>query len=93
MRALASFLLGAVVGTAAAAWLGPQLIHWYAQPPFAMGCDCGPAMGWAMGKLVISESVGAAAGAVVVLVLYLVVATRRKKPAPKPPLESPPAAG
>ncbi|MHB8417287.1 MAG: hypothetical protein ACYDCL_04370 [Myxococcales bacterium] len=92
MRALATFLLGALLGTAASVWLGPQLIHWYAQPPFAMGCDCGPAMGWAMEKLRISEAVGAGAGAAVALVLYFVIRSRKKPPA-KPALESPKAAG
>jgi uncharacterized membrane protein YfcA len=89
MRAFATFLLGAVLGTVVSAWLGPQLIHWYAQPPFAMGCDCGPAMGWAMGKLVITESVGAGIGAVVLLVLFFVIGSRRKKA--KPPAQAQPA--
>jgi hypothetical protein len=64
MRVFAIFLIGAVVGGVGAAFAGPHVIHWYAQPPFAMGCDCGPAMNWAMGKLVIVELVGAMLGAI-----------------------------
>lgn len=84
MRTLAIFLTGAVLGCVAAAFGGPHLIHWYAQPPFAMGCDCGQAMSWAMGKLVISEGIGAAAGAVGLLALFLAL-RRKKPPAPPPP--------
>ena len=79
MRPLVAFLLGALLGTALVAWLGPRFIHWYAQPPFAMGCDCGPAMGWSLERLVIGEAVGALGGSVAGLVLFLVFGRRRSK--------------
>lgn len=79
MRAFAFFLLGAVLGGGAASWAGPKFVHWYAQPPFAMGCDCGPAMNWAMGKLVIFQGIGGALGAISLLVLAFVFGRRSGK--------------
>lgn len=84
MRAFAFLLLGAVLGSGAASWAGPKLVHWYAQPPFAMGCDCGPAMNWAMGKLVIVEGLGGAVGAIGLLVLAFVFGRRSGKKAASP---------
>jgi hypothetical protein len=85
MRSFVFFLLGAFLGTAAAAFLLPHIIHWWAQPPYPMGCDCGPAVVWAMRNLTIWESVGAAVGAVSMLVLSFVLGARRRKPFAAPP--------
>jgi hypothetical protein len=84
MRPFIFLLIGAVLGGAVAAFAGPHAIHWYAVPPFPMGCDCGPAMTWAMGKLVIFEFVTAVAGAIALLVLAFVLGSRRGKKAAVP---------
>lgn len=90
MRTLVATLLGALLGTAAVAWLGPRFIHWYAQPPFAMGCDCGPAMGWALERLVIGEAGGALVGSAVAVGAFIGFGRRRAK-GPVPPTAAPAA--
>ena len=45
-------LAGGLLVGGGTAVLAPMAIHWYAQPSFPMGCDCGPAMSWAMDKMV-----------------------------------------
>ncbi len=79
MRQFAFLLVGAVLGGVGAAFAGPHAIHWYAVPPFPMGCDCGPAMSWSMGKLVTLELVAAVVCSILFLVLAFVLGKRSGK--------------
>jgi hypothetical protein len=65
-----AILAGGTIGSALTAYFGADLIHWYAQPPFPMGCDCGQAMTWAMGKQVMVGTLGWGAGAILLAVAY-----------------------
>jgi len=66
-------LLGGLV-----AFFAPVVIHWYAQPPFAMGCDCGQAMTWAMGKLVLVLAGGTVLGGIAGGGLFLALTSVRR---------------
>jgi hypothetical protein len=88
MRPFLFLLVGAVLGGVAAAFAGPHAIHWYAQPPFTMGCDCGQAMSWAMGKLVTLQVVAAVAFAIAFLALAFVLGKRSGKRVVTTPTQS-----
>ena len=66
MRNVILSLSGAVGGAVAAVIWGPELIHYWAQPPFPMGCDCGPGLYYAMHRLLWIEGIFIIAGGVVV---------------------------
>jgi hypothetical protein len=65
-------------GSLITAYFGADLIHWYAQPPFAMGCDCGQAIRWAMGKQVLLGGIGWLLGAIALSAMYGVLAGKKK---------------
>ena len=97
MRLLVFFLLGGLLGAAASAALSARFIHWWAVPPFPTGCDVGPAIEYAVTRLLLWEGIGAAIGAIGLLILYLVVRARGRKnrpaaPAPAAPGKSAPPA-
>ncbi len=88
MRLLVFFLVGGLLGAAAAAALSARLIHWWAVPPFPIGCDVGPAVSWSIARLLLWEGVGALAGAVALAGLYLYLRAaraRRRVPPPASP--------
>ena len=78
---LVAVLFGGTFGSLVAAYFGAQLIHWYAQPPFAMGCDCGQAMTWAMGKQVMVGALGWGLGALLLGVGYGALFGKKKEAA------------
>jgi hypothetical protein len=76
-----AILAGGTAGSLLTAYFGADLIHWYAQPPFPMGCDCGQAMTWAMGKLVTVGVLGWGAGALLLAIAYGAIFGKKKKEA------------
>ncbi len=93
MRVLVFFLLGGLLGAAASGALSARLIHWWAVPPFQnTGCDWGPAIAWAVERLLVWEAIGAAIGAVGLALFYAAVLRRKKAPPPPPPGATPKAA-
>jgi hypothetical protein len=79
MRIVMLSLTGAVAGAVAAVIWGPAVIHWYAQPPFPMGCDCGAAINWAMNHLLMAQLYFVAGGAIVVPLIFGFLFRRRPK--------------
>jgi hypothetical protein len=77
---LMAFLVGGMLGGFLVSWFGADLIHWYAQPPFPMGCDCGQAMKWAMEKQVMVGAMGWVLGGVGFSVLYGLFSRPKKQP-------------
>ena len=85
-RTVITTLLGAVVFSILATWLGPKMIGWYVTPadqPAAMSCQA--AVVGALNRLVRLQMIGTLIGAGVGLVLGIVFRGGRAPPPVAPP--------
>lgn len=76
-------LLALTFGTLTAAamtWVSPKLLEWYASPPVPIGVTCDPAINWALGKLVVFQSIGWGLGALLGIGFYMWIRNSSSKP-------------
>lgn len=71
------FLLGGLVGGLVAGWLAPGMITWYFTPPVDI-ISCAPATEWAMGRLVLVETVAVLIGGSLVAGLYFFFGKKKR---------------
>ncbi len=70
-------LLGGLLGGLITGWASPRMITWYFTPPVDI-ISCAPATEWAMGRLILLETIGVIAGAVFVVVLYIFFGKKKR---------------